>query len=42
MATTGLIKENTELGLTYSFGGLVHGCHGREHGSAQGVMALKS
>jgi hypothetical protein len=36
MAT--LIKENMQLGLAYSFRGLVHCHHGGEHGSLQADM----
>jgi hypothetical protein len=32
------IKENIELGLAYSFRGLVHYHHGGKHGSIQAVM----
>ena len=38
--STTLIKENIELGLTYSFRGLVHYHHGRKHGSIQADMVL--
>lgn len=39
MAT--LIKENTSLGLAYSFRGLVHYFHGEKHDSIQADTVLK-
>ena len=39
MAT--LTKENIELGLAYSFRGLVHYHQGRKHGSIQADMVLE-
>ena len=39
MAT--LIKDNIELGLAYSFRGLVHYHHGRKHGGMQADMVLE-
>jgi hypothetical protein len=35
MTKATLIKENIELGLAYSFRGLVYYCHGEKHGSIQ-------
>jgi hypothetical protein len=39
MAT--LIKDNIELGLAYSFRGLVHYHHCRKHGGMQADMVLE-
>jgi hypothetical protein len=39
MSMASLIKENIELGLAYSFRGLV--CHGRKHDSMQAPMVLE-
>ena len=39
MAT--LTKENIELGLAYSFRGLVHYHHGGKHGSIQAGLVLE-
>jgi hypothetical protein len=41
MTKATLIKENIELGLAYSFGGLVHYHHGGKHGSMQADMVLE-
>jgi hypothetical protein len=40
MATAILIKDNTELGLAYSFRSSVHYSHGWKHGSLQADMVL--
>lgn len=40
MATT--IKENMELGPTYSFGGLVHYPHDRKYGGMEAGMVLEN
>ena len=40
MTKTTLIKANIELGLAYSFRGLVY-YHGGKHGSIQADMALE-
>jgi hypothetical protein len=41
MTTATLTKENTSLGLAYSFRGLVHYHLGRKHGSVQVDMVLE-
>ena len=41
MTTATLIKENSYLGLDYSFRGLVHYPHVRKHGSTQADMELE-
>ena len=41
MTTETLIKENIELGLAYSFRGLVHCHHGGKHGSMQADLVLE-
>ena len=41
MTKTSLIKENNELGLAYSFRGLVHCHHGEKHASMQEDMMLE-
>ena len=41
MTKATLTKANIELGLAYSFRGLVHYHHGRKHGSMQADMVLE-
>ena len=41
MTKATLIKENIELGLAYSFRGLVHYHHGGKHGCMQADMVLE-
>jgi hypothetical protein len=41
MTTATFIKETISLGLSYSFGGLVHYHHGGKHGSTQVGMVLE-
>jgi hypothetical protein len=41
MITAALVKENIELGLAYSFRGLVHYPHGGKHGSIQADMVME-
>jgi hypothetical protein len=41
MTQVTLIKDNIQLGLTYSFRGLVHYHHRGKHGSMQADMVLE-
>ena len=41
MTKATLTKANIELGLAYSFRGLVHYQHGRKHGNMQADMVLE-
>ena len=40
MTIVTLMKEKIELGLAYSFRGLVHYCHDEKHGTRQAHMVL--
>jgi hypothetical protein len=41
MATTTLIKENSSLGMAYSFRGLIHYHHGGKNGNFQADVVLE-
>ena len=41
MTLATLRKESISLALAYSFGGLVHYCHGGKHGTHSGMVLEK-